>query len=227
MAGSRAGVGAAALGASAELMALQERVTAANAAVSAAREELAGATRRRRCLHSTGSEAAAAPAAAAANPDDEYERAFMNHVAEAEQQLQSNAAAFATRGVDAANVGLRMGRARAVMDAAKASAAVLLDPGRLAAVREERNEACSGLVRLSAPVQLLAICTLSVVQLWRARGVSRHFNRWATEALEGLPRLVVVAVGETVILLHHHLPMKGVSIGMESGCQQNDCLADG
>ena len=30
-----------------------------------------------------------------------------------------------------------------------------------------------------------------------------------------------VAVGETVILLHPHLPLVGVSIGMERGCQQS------
>ena len=36
-----------------------------------------------------------------------------------------------------------------------------------------------------------------------------------------------LAVGETVILLHPLLPLVGVSIGIESGCQQNDSLADG
>ena len=39
--------------------------------------------------------------------------------------------------------------------------------------------------------------------------------------------LVLVAVGETVILLHPPLILAGVSIGMEMGCQQNDSLADG
>ena len=38
------------------------------------------------------------------------------------------------------------------------------------------------------------------------------------------PRL---AVGETVILLHPPLPLVGVSIWMERGCQSNDSLADG
>ena len=36
-----------------------------------------------------------------------------------------------------------------------------------------------------------------------------------------------LAVGETVILLHPPLPLLGVSIGMERGCQQNDSIADG
>ena len=39
-----------------------------------------------------------------------------------------------------------------------------------------------------------------------------------------VPRL---AVGENVILLHLPLPILGVSIVMERGCQQNDSLADG
>ena len=37
-----------------------------------------------------------------------------------------------------------------------------------------------------------------------------------------------LAVGESsVILLHPLLPLAGVSIVMERGCQQNDSLADG
>ena len=36
-----------------------------------------------------------------------------------------------------------------------------------------------------------------------------------------------LAVGETVILLQPPLPLLGVSIAMERGCQQNDSLADG
>ena len=37
-----------------------------------------------------------------------------------------------------------------------------------------------------------------------------------------------VAVGETVFLLHPPLPLSGISIGMERGCQYNDrTLADG
>ena len=36
-----------------------------------------------------------------------------------------------------------------------------------------------------------------------------------------------LAVGETVTLLHPHLPSVGVSIGMAKGCPRNDSLADG
>ena len=37
----------------------------------------------------------------------------------------------------------------------------------------------------------------------------------------------VIAVGETVILLHPPLPLVGVSIAMERECQQNNSLANG
>ena len=37
----------------------------------------------------------------------------------------------------------------------------------------------------------------------------------------------LLAVGETFILLHPPLPLLGVSIGMERGCQQNDSVAGG
>ena len=36
-----------------------------------------------------------------------------------------------------------------------------------------------------------------------------------------------LAAGETVILLHPHLPLVGASTVMERRCQQNDSLADG
>ena len=36
-----------------------------------------------------------------------------------------------------------------------------------------------------------------------------------------------LAVDKTVILLHPPLPLVGVSMRMERGCQQNDSLADG
>ena len=42
-----------------------------------------------------------------------------------------------------------------------------------------------------------------------------------------LKERVDLAVGETVILLHPPLPLEGVSMWMEKGCQQNDSLADG
>ena len=43
----------------------------------------------------------------------------------------------------------------------------------------------------------------------------------------GRRRLVLLAVGETVILLHPPLPLVGVSIAMERERQQNDSLANG
>ena len=38
---------------------------------------------------------------------------------------------------------------------------------------------------------------------------------------------VAIAIGETVILLHHPLPLVGVSIAMERERQQNGSLANG
>ena len=49
-------------------------------------------------------------------------------------------------------------------------------------------------------------------------------RRSSAEVRHGLARL---AIGEVVVLLHLPLPLAGVSIGMERGCQQNDSLADG
>ena len=42
-----------------------------------------------------------------------------------------------------------------------------------------------------------------------------------------ISELLDLAIGETVIVLHPPLPLVGVSIGMERGCQYNDSLADG
>ena len=42
-----------------------------------------------------------------------------------------------------------------------------------------------------------------------------------------LDEMVAVAPDETVILLHPSLPLVGVSIVMERGCQQNDSLVNG
>ena len=39
--------------------------------------------------------------------------------------------------------------------------------------------------------------------------------------------MAAIAIGETVILLHLLLALLGVSIGMQTGCQQNDSLAVG
>ena len=43
----------------------------------------------------------------------------------------------------------------------------------------------------------------------------------------GRKQTVELAIGETVTLLHRPLPSCGISIGMERGCQQNDCHAGG
>jgi hypothetical protein len=87
---------------------------------------------------------------------------------------------------------------RASVDAAKADAVALLSAERLASATESRNEGCNDLVRLMGRVDLG--CTnhakilrhLGVVSLWRVRGVSRGFRRWATSMLSSLPRLVAV-----------------------------------
>eukprot|EP01050_Picozoa_sp_SAG11_P028953 SAG11_NODE_7958_length_1077_cov_1.718814_1_plen_282_part_10 len=74
----------------------------------------------------------------------------------------------------------------------------LLAPSRIAAALEARNEACCPLVRLLTGHEICGenssavLSNLSVLQLWRTRRVSRHFRRWATAALEALPRLVAL-----------------------------------
>ena len=49
---------------------------------------------------------------------------------------------------------------------------------------------------------------------------------WASE-FGSAPAASSLAVDETVILLHPVLPLPGVSIAMERGCQQNDSLVNG
>ena len=49
----------------------------------------------------------------------------------------------------------------------------------MAAVEAQNEE--SALVLLPARFHVMVLSQLSVVQLWRARQVSRHFNRWAIE----------------------------------------------
>ena len=49
----------------------------------------------------------------------------------------------------------------------------------------------------------------------------------AADDIKSVVMRVPVAVGETFILLHPLLPLVGVSIEKERGCQQNDSLADG
>ena len=177
---------AAALLVGAELAAVQEEVQAATVALSAERAAAAEARKRRRL--SSGQPADVA-VAALANPDEQAEGIFAGCATDTAEQLLS-----ARR-----RVGADVQLTRAGVDAVKVSARPLLAPGRLmmvvgrmAVAKEARNEACSGLVRLPGPVQLLVLSQLSVVQLWHVRGVSRHLYRGGTEALQGLPRLASV-----------------------------------
>ena len=183
---------AAALLVSAKLAALRKRVTAANAAAAATRDCIDAEARAKWRRARSGQAGEEEAAGVSQNPDEQAESAFGGQAVVAEERLQS-----AGRGL--AQLADQVQQARAGVDAAKASAAPLLAVGRpaaeakqLAALLEERNEACSTLLRLPMPVQLVVVSTMSVVQLWRARGVSRHVSRLATEVLEGLPRLVSV-----------------------------------
>jgi hypothetical protein len=87
---------------------------------------------------------------------------------------------------------------RASVDAAKADATELLSAERMANTKEHRNEGCNELIRLMGRVDLgssnheMILRHLGVVSLWRVRGVSRGFRRWATSMLSSLPRLVAV-----------------------------------
>ena len=189
---ARADFEAAALLVGAELAELQDRVLNAHSAVQRERNKIEAEARKRRRL--SGQQVGPLAAAGAANPDEQAELAFANRVVDAEERLQS-----ARRAV--ARLHNEVQRTRAGVNAAKASAGPLLAGGRLAGVREARNEGCSSLVRLlgrhdvGGKNHAVVLSQLSVLHLWRVREVSRHFNRWATEALEGLPRLVSVSGG--------------------------------
>ena len=70
---------------------------------------------------------------------------------------------------------------------------------------EARNEQCCTRVQLPAPVQLMALSHLSVVQLQRARGVSRHFNRWGF-----LENTAPLRVNESFGLVEPQRSMSGI-----------------
>ena len=58
--------------------------------------------------------------------------------------------------------------------------------------------------------------------------VLKRAGRAAAAAGQYVAEQAGIPVGETAILLHHILPLLGVSIWMESGCRENDrALADG
>jgi hypothetical protein len=180
---------AAAVRVSAELGTLQERVTEANLQSSRERARTAQAVGKRR--RRSGEGAAQGGAGAEANADEHAEQRFDDAVGDAEERLQT-----ATRAM--ARVHAATQSVRASVDAAKADAIELLSAERMASAKECRNEACSELIRLMGRVDLgssnhaMLLRHLGVVSLWRVRGVSRGFRRWAQAELSSLPRLVAV-----------------------------------
>jgi hypothetical protein len=183
---------AAAVQVSHELEKLQQRVTATNAKLYTERESTAQAVVKRR--RRSGGGAGAQGAGAEANTDAHAEQRFNNAVGDAEERLQT-----ATRAM--ARVHAATQSVRAAVDAAKADAVELLSAERMAAAKELRNEGCSELMRLMGRVDLgstnhaMILGHLGVLSLWRVRGVSRGFRRWATSMLSSLPRLVAVGGG--------------------------------
>ena len=186
-----------------ELDALRERVLAASAALAAERQHH---------VHEIEAEAAPMkrmrtvpgqhPAAPVLNPNEQAEHAFSVQLVGAEERLQSAQRAELQHH-------LEVQRVRATIDAAKASAGPLLAlvaaagpvAERLAALLETRNEERSALLKLPAQLQLLALSQLSVVQLWRARAVSRQFYHAATEVLKGLPWTILQNDGPNHLVL--------------------------
>jgi hypothetical protein len=87
---------------------------------------------------------------------------------------------------------------RGTVDVAMARAAPLLGAERLATSREACNRGCSELIRMLERADLgggnayVVFGHLSMLELWRARGVCKAFGRWAHEALTRLSRPVVV-----------------------------------
>jgi hypothetical protein len=193
---------AAAVRVSRELEALAERVSEANGKLSTEREHIARAVGKRRRRSGGGAGVGrAAGAGAQAGADDDVdpnadidtrtERRFKDTVEDVEEHLQT-----ATRAM--ARVHAATQSVRASVDAAKADAIALLSADRMAAAKESRNEGCNELIRLMGRVDLgssnheMILRHLGVVSLWRVRGVSRGFRRWATSMLSCLPRVVAV-----------------------------------
>jgi hypothetical protein len=124
----------------------------------------------------------------------EEKRRFNEAAEEVAEKLQGVSHALA-------RVHVTVQQARASVDTAKAEAAPLLGPERLAAAREARNGSCSALLVTlghvpDAPAAVLG--ELSVAAVWRLRGVSRAFRGWCGSALAAMPR--VVAVGGRQII---------------------------
>ena len=187
---SRADFERKALAVGAALRQLQQDVAQADAPVTAQREELGAELRKRRRL----SGAAAPPAGQRPHWHvDIYEEKhpFNEAAEEVEEKLQGVSQALA-------RVHVTVQQARATVDAAKAEAAPLLGPERLAAACEARNGSCSGLLEilgrsdLGRPNHAAVLGELSVATVWRLRGVSRAFRGWCGSALAAMPRVIVV-----------------------------------
>ena len=69
----------------------------------------------------------------------------------------------------------------------------------MAAVEAQNEE--SALVLLPARFHVMVLSQLSVVQLWRARAVSRQFYHAATEVLKGLPWTILQNDGPNNLVL--------------------------
>ena len=88
-------------------------------------------------------------------------------------------------------------------------------------------------------IEIVRWCATGTIRLWcpasgsLLRVLLGHTSFVHTVAflpgsgVEGSGKPAGLAIGEIVILLHPPLPLAGVSIRMERGCQRNDSLADG
>jgi hypothetical protein len=185
-----------ALAVGAALRQLQQDVVQADAPVTAQREELGAELRKRRRL----SGAAAPPAGQRPHwhiDMHEEKRPFDEAAEEVEEKLQGVSHALA-------RVHVTVQQARASVDAAKAEAASLLGPARLAAAREVRNGSCSALLEmlgrsdLGRPNHAAVLGKLSLAAVWRLRGVSRAFRSWCGSALAAMPRVVAVGGSQRI-----------------------------
>jgi hypothetical protein len=209
---SRADFERKALAVGAALRQLQEDVTQADMLVMAQREALGAELRKRRRL----SGAAAPPAGQQPHWHvDIYEEKhpFNEAAEEVAEKLQGVSQAMA-------RVHMTVQQARASVDAAKAEAAPLLGPERLAAAREARNGSCSGLLEmlgrsdLGRPNHAAVLGELSVAAVWRLRGVSRAFRGWCRSALAAMPQVVAVGGAQR---LEGALTTLGTTVSLDLG----------
>ena len=176
-----------------ELSRVQDRVHAANGKAHGERASIASEERKRR----RRSGGAGGAAAGSDNPDAAAEAAFEQIADDVDERLRDARRAMARAHAHAATQAVR-----AAVDAAKSSSELLLSADRLAAAKEARNEGCNELMRLMGGVAVggsnhaAILGFMSVVSLWRLRGVCRAFRRWSIAQLSSLPR--VVSVGGVV-----------------------------